>query len=354
MTPPAGKGCLPWGALDGLTKLRAGKTLRSSVYSDNMGDTSRSDELTRPLTSALEGAWRTPTLRNVALTAPYMHDGLYETLEEVVAHYNRGGDPGAPGVRAVQIRPLGLTDGEQGDLVAFLHTLTETGMPAWGTVGAGGAPGTVGTKDAGGSGGGPFIGPDAGIPPVCRGTPPSTPLITGSTSSPAGAVYIFAAPGLAPPTVIPLPTANGASQGWQVLWTPGPVVEPAPTWAGFGVGFGHPSCVDASAFTGISFTVSGDLGTCTLQLSLLPSEDNAVTNGPVGSCVAAMCVPPFSAPVGVGTTVMPFSEVSGGSPMPTVDVTALNGVQWLLNAPTAGDAASCSASFTVSDVAFVP
>ena len=142
VTPPAGKGCLPWGALDGLTKLRASKTLRSSVYSDNIGDTSRADELARPLTSALQGAWRTPTLRNVALTAPYMHDGIYETLEQVVAHYNRGGDSGAPGVRAVQIRPLGLTDGEQVDLVAFLQTLTEieggTGFDP-GSTGSGGA-----------------------------------------------------------------------------------------------------------------------------------------------------------------------------------------------------------------------
>ena len=101
VTPPAGKGCLPWGALDGLTKLRASKLLRSSVYSDDPGDTSRMDELTRPLTGALEGAWRTPTLRNVARTGPYMHWTVSMGRSRRLSRTsNRGGDLGAPGVRS--------------------------------------------------------------------------------------------------------------------------------------------------------------------------------------------------------------------------------------------------------------
>jgi len=64
--------------------------------------------------------FKTPTLRNVALTAPYMHDGRYATLEEVVAHYDRGGD----GVPGQEIRPLGLSDRERAELVAFLRALT--------------------------------------------------------------------------------------------------------------------------------------------------------------------------------------------------------------------------------------
>jgi cytochrome c peroxidase len=75
-------------------------------------------------TERMKGAWRTPSLRNVAMTAPYMHDGRYATLEEVIAHYNRGGDPDAVGQRDVRIKPLRLTDGEQADLAAFLRTLT--------------------------------------------------------------------------------------------------------------------------------------------------------------------------------------------------------------------------------------
>ncbi len=66
--------------------------------------------------------FRTPTLRNVALTAPYMHNGQFSTLEEVVAFYNRGGV--AHELLSPLIRPLGLDAGEQEDLVAFLHALT--------------------------------------------------------------------------------------------------------------------------------------------------------------------------------------------------------------------------------------
>ncbi len=66
--------------------------------------------------------YRTPSLRNVALTAPYMHNGSMSSLREVIAFYNDGGvenellDP--------RIRPLGLADEEIDDLLAFLHSLT--------------------------------------------------------------------------------------------------------------------------------------------------------------------------------------------------------------------------------------
>lgn len=68
--------------------------------------------------------WRfkTPSLRNVALTAPYMHDGSLSTLREVVEHYDRGGVAG-PGLDP-RIRPLGLSEAEKDDLVAFLESLT--------------------------------------------------------------------------------------------------------------------------------------------------------------------------------------------------------------------------------------
>ncbi|KIQ55595.1 cytochrome-c peroxidase [Meiothermus taiwanensis] len=70
------------------------------------------------------GKFKTPTLRNVALTAPYMHDGSIRTLREVVQHYNRGGEPNLNA--DVLIRPLGLTEQEVDDLVAFLEALTDT------------------------------------------------------------------------------------------------------------------------------------------------------------------------------------------------------------------------------------
>lgn len=68
-----------------------------------------------------KGAFKTPTLRNLADTAPYMHDGSERTLEDVVAFYDKGGEknPSLDG----RIHPLGLTAAERADLVAFLNAL---------------------------------------------------------------------------------------------------------------------------------------------------------------------------------------------------------------------------------------
>lgn len=65
---------------------------------------------------------RTPTLRNVAVTGPYMHDGSLATLEDVVAFYNRGGVP-HDGLDP-RVRPLNLSGRDQAALVAFLKSLT--------------------------------------------------------------------------------------------------------------------------------------------------------------------------------------------------------------------------------------
>ncbi|MCB9917117.1 MAG: hypothetical protein H6832_01780 [Planctomycetes bacterium] len=70
------------------------------------------------------GAMRTPSIRNVALRAPYFHDGSAQTLEDVVAFYNRGGNVNAPN-KDPRIRPLGLTMADQQALVAFLRALTD-------------------------------------------------------------------------------------------------------------------------------------------------------------------------------------------------------------------------------------
>lgn len=67
-------------------------------------------------------SYRTPSLRNVALTAPYMHDGSLATLADVVAFYDQGG--AANPLLDPRIRPLGLDEGERRALVAFLRALT--------------------------------------------------------------------------------------------------------------------------------------------------------------------------------------------------------------------------------------
>lgn len=68
-------------------------------------------------------AFRTPTLRNVALTAPYMHDGSLDTLEAVLDHYAAGGTPSDP-AQDTRIRPLLINAAQRTDLIAFLHALT--------------------------------------------------------------------------------------------------------------------------------------------------------------------------------------------------------------------------------------
>jgi len=68
------------------------------------------------------GAFKTPTLREVARTAPYMHDGSLATLEDVIEFYNRGGRPN-PHLDA-ELRPMNLTDQEKLALLAFLRSLT--------------------------------------------------------------------------------------------------------------------------------------------------------------------------------------------------------------------------------------
>jgi cytochrome c peroxidase len=74
------------------------------------------------------GRFRVPSLRNVALTAPYMHDGRFATLEEVIEHYHRGGHP-SENVDP-KIRPLNLSRQDKQDLLAFLHTLTDSAFIA--------------------------------------------------------------------------------------------------------------------------------------------------------------------------------------------------------------------------------
>ncbi len=76
------------------------------------------------------GAFRTPMLRNVGLTAPYMHDGLFKTLANVVAFYNAGGGEVEGVTKDPELKRLGLSDREQADLVEFMQTLTDASLPA--------------------------------------------------------------------------------------------------------------------------------------------------------------------------------------------------------------------------------
>ena len=81
------------------------------------------------ITESPDDRWkfRTQTLRNVSLTAPYMHNGRFDTLREVIDFYDRGGVPNE--LLSPLIRPLELTAKEKQDLEAFLHSLTGSNVP---------------------------------------------------------------------------------------------------------------------------------------------------------------------------------------------------------------------------------
>lgn len=69
------------------------------------------------------GKFKTPTLRNIARTAPYMHDGAFTTLDQVVDHFASGGQPHPN--RSPEMRTFDLTPDQRADLLAFLNALTD-------------------------------------------------------------------------------------------------------------------------------------------------------------------------------------------------------------------------------------
>ncbi len=109
-----------------LQKKRAGADVDVTVLTqENMSELGRFAVTENP---TQVGAFKTSTLRNIAVTQPYMHDGSLETLEDVVDFYNNGGrvketDP-VSGFQSGGIRLLDLTDEEKKDLVNFLKALT--------------------------------------------------------------------------------------------------------------------------------------------------------------------------------------------------------------------------------------
>jgi len=104
----------------------SGFNFTNDGFFNNGLELDHSDDLGRrrvSLDSLDIGKFRVPSLRNIVLTAPYMHAGNLPTLEAVVEHYNRGGV--GHSLQDERIRPLGLTDAEKADLIAFLESLTD-------------------------------------------------------------------------------------------------------------------------------------------------------------------------------------------------------------------------------------
>jgi cytochrome c peroxidase len=110
-------------------RCHAGPLLTTEGFENNGVTVTEADPGRERIThdAAERGTFRVPSLRGVARTAPYFHDGRHETLEAVVLHYDRGGD-GTPGQSAA-VRPLRLSPAERADLVAFLRTLDDKAAP---------------------------------------------------------------------------------------------------------------------------------------------------------------------------------------------------------------------------------
>lgn len=131
-------GGIDWGRYQGIKQLRASRFNLLGVYNDDPSKAGAMSTRMVDLTPQTFEQFRVPGLRNVALTAPYMHNGHFATLRDVVKHYSEidvtqlhqahvyAGDVFAEAVPTdTVLQPLKLSDAEVSDVVAFLETLTE-------------------------------------------------------------------------------------------------------------------------------------------------------------------------------------------------------------------------------------
>jgi cytochrome c peroxidase len=117
------------GRLEGIDHVRASEFGAAGEWSDGRdGPRARNVRFLARAPHA-QGQFKTPTLRNVALTAPYMHDGRLGSLADVLAHYSALPGPGpAAAHHETVLSPLALTPGETADLIAFLESLSDTAV----------------------------------------------------------------------------------------------------------------------------------------------------------------------------------------------------------------------------------
>lgn len=184
-------------------------------------------------------------------------------------------------------------------------------------------------------------------PPLCTGIPAPSPSVTAFTPP---VPYTYAAPGLIAPLASPIVAPDGSLQGIQVSASPGTSTDPLNSWVGAGLPFF--TCLDASAYSGVRFTVAGDLGTCSLAFGVTPTQQQADEFG--GACTADVCTPPIFMPVTTGTTTVLFSQLGGYEPTGPIDASRLQNIQWTLNLPTDGVSAACNAIINITDITFVP
>lgn len=117
------------GRYRGVTQVKGNIFNAAGIYSDApQGKKARWLHYLHP-TSEDRGQFKTPTLRNIALSPPYMHGGQFSTLKEVVRFYSRLDEQVQIGHREDMLVPLGLSETEEDEIVAFLESLTGAPLP---------------------------------------------------------------------------------------------------------------------------------------------------------------------------------------------------------------------------------
>ena len=123
------KGRVDPGRQGGIKLVRADRYNLLGAFSDDASRASGSRTRHVAENHANYGQFKTPSLRNVELTAPYMHNGKLATLRDVVQHYSEIPEDRLHQDGEALLKPLRLTEGEANDLVAFLRTLTSKTFP---------------------------------------------------------------------------------------------------------------------------------------------------------------------------------------------------------------------------------
>jgi hypothetical protein len=291
--------------------------------------------------------------------------------------YSTGAERIACGPRRAAMRPniprtleTDMKENKRTALVQIL-SLAAAGTMAFGcsssttSTGTGGSGGNhatgAGGTGAGGSGTGPTAGAGgSGTVAACAAAPSSgliadfmgdggIEIVGGLSTYPSGS------------TAIPAYTAGNGS----LMITENAADSTKIQYVGTVLFFNN--CVDASAFSGVQFTLSGSFTGCTIQYSTNDEQHDDMTTDPKGTCtLGTMCYSPQAQITAVTTTdtviMEPFITTPGGDPLAATDPTKLTGIQWQFTIPAAADggtssaadggASSCMANLTIKDVKF--
>jgi hypothetical protein len=229
--------------------------------------------------------------------------------------------------------------------------------------------GAGGTSNGGASGAGGSAGASTPIEDTCRGgvtTPPVSALITDFSDATPDSAHAgeFRFGGLDASRVQggTVQFANATSKRGTLALSEGKlsfsatVAAPAASgpdefpYNGFALVIDGPACVDASAYTGVSFELDGDLGECILYLSFAYADDLATSADPFRGLCSGTCYPSEYA-ITTSTTSVSFADAQTvpGVPVAPISTSKLVGVQWQV---VSTGTTSCTAAFTVANVRF--